>query len=273
MNKSTSNAAESGAASAKERTAAPAHARRAGLGGVQLIAAREWTSTLDSGVALLAAAGFALLANSIFLNEFFVTAHADLGAWMRLLPYLFLAFLPALSMRAWAEERRARSFETLLALPFTPWQLVLGKFLCSLWILALVLASAVPLVVLVFWVGSPDIGLLAGGFLGAFLLGALLLALGQAASILTKDQVSAFVLAALLGALVVLSGHPRLVSVLDGLSETLHLGSLMRDSVSAWPRFERLARGVVELADVVFFAVGTGLALWWTSLTVSRIRD
>jgi ABC-2 type transport system permease protein len=240
---------------------------------VWLLARREWGAALDSGVTALAAAGFALLANSIFLNEFFLAARAELGPWFRLLPWLYVAFLPALSMRAWAEERRTKSFETMLSLPFTPLQLVLGKYLCALGVLVCALGSALPLVALLAWVGDPDPGLLAGGFLAAFLLGAQLLALGQAASILTRDQVSAFVLAALFAAVIVLSGHPRLVSVLDGISPAWRLGSALREHLSAWPHYERLARGLVEPAALLYFALTGALALWWTAWAVERVRD
>lgn len=243
------------------------------LAGTLVVAGRELGAALDAGIAFVVAAGFALLSSTAFMNEFFLTGRVDLSPWFELVPYLFILFLPAVSMRLWAEERRTRTFEVLLSLPLRPGQLVLGKFLAALATLALLLAGALPIVVMLFVLGEPDPGLIAGGFLAALAAGTLLLALGLLVSSLSRDQVTAFVLSVVLGSAVVLSGHERVVAVLDGLAPTLSLGSLLRGSLSLLPHYERLARGVIDLPAAVYFVGASAALLWVNALVVARLRD
>lgn len=237
------------------------------------VARRELGALFDSGVAPVAAAAFALLASSGFMNEFFLTGRVDMAPWFERLPWLYLVFLPAISMRMWAEERRARTYEVLLCFPLTPLQLVIGKHLAAVAVLALLLASSLPIAFMLVWLGDPDPGQIAGGYLAAFAAGELLLALGLALSCLCRDQITAFVLAVLSAALLVLSGQERVVEVLDGLAPSLAAGSVLRDHLSLLPPYERLARGLVDLPALTYFAVGTALCLWANAVAVARVRD
>lgn len=247
---------------------------RAGLlAGVLTIARRELSGALDAGIAFVVAAGFGLLASAAFMNEFFLVGRLDMSPWFERLPYLYLLFLPAISMRLWAEERRTRTFEMLLTLPMTPGQLVAGKFLASLALLALLLSSSIPIVLLLVVLGAPDPGLIVGGYLAAFLAGALLLAMGLVVSCLSKDQVTAFVLTAVVGAALVLAGHERVVAVLDGLAPGLRLGSALARHVALTPPFQALGRGLLSLDALVYFVAGTAAFLWINARQVARLRD
>ncbi len=243
------------------------------VGGALLVAGREVGSLLDSGIAFVVAAGFALLSCSAFMNEFFLSGRVDLSPYFDLLPYLFILFLPAVSMRQWSEERRARTFEVLACLPLSGAQLVAGKYLAALFVLALLLSSSLPIVVMLLVLGDPDPGQMIGGYLAAGAAGALVLALGLLGSSLSRDQVSAFVLSVLGAAVLVLSGHERLVAVLDGLAPALRAGSFLREHLSLFPHYERLARGVLELSSAVYFAGAALLFLWGNVLVLSRMRD
>ena len=166
-----------------------------------------------------------------------------------------------------------RTFEVLLSFPLTPATLVLGKFVAVLLELLLLLASSLPIVVMLAWLGEPDAGLILGGYLAAVACGALLLALGLVLSSLVRDQLGAFVLTVVAAALLVLSGHERVVAVLDGVLPTLQPGSLLRAHLSLLPHYERLARGLIDPSALVYFAGGCALCLWANALIVSRLRD
>jgi len=128
------------------------------------VAGRERGAAFDSWIAPVYAVAFALLANSIFMNEFFLAGVVDMAPYFERLPLLFAALLPAVSMRLWAEERRARTAELLLTLPLQPAQAIIGKHLAALGILVLFLA-------LVLAVSVPgDVALLPGVGLGPLLL-------------------------------------------------------------------------------------------------------
>jgi len=243
-----------------------------GARAVRLVAAREIGSSLDSWIAPIAAIAFTLLANSIFMNGFFLSGKLDLTPYFDLLPLLFAFFLPAISMRLWAEEKKHRTVEFLLTLPIRPFQAVLGKYLAALFLFGLFLFGSAPLPILLEALGEPDRGLFVSGYLGAFLLGGFLLALGSLCSALSRDQIVAFVTSTLAGFFLVLSGDERVVAVLDGLFPSLALGTFIATNVSALTPYRALERGLVELSSILYFVGLSGVALWVSSLFLERSR-
>ncbi|MEX1025604.1 MAG: ABC transporter permease subunit [Planctomycetota bacterium] len=246
---------------------------RSGLANVGLVAGRDLASMFDVGIAYIYAIGFCLLANSIFMNEFFLTGTVDMTPFFALLPLLFAFFVPAISMRIWAEERKQRTIELLLTLPISPGQAVVAKFLASLAVVSLFLASSLPIPIMLGVLGDPDVGQVVSGYLGAFLFGALFLALGGLLSALSADQIVAFVGATLVGFLLVLSGDPRVVAVLDGLFANRALGSFLQDNLSVLPPYQAFVRGVLELSSLVYFLGLTAFFLFTTTLVVRHHRD
>ncbi|MBI5434869.1 MAG: hypothetical protein HZA52_18700 [Planctomycetes bacterium] len=242
------------------------------LAGARVIASREFAAWFDSGVATASTIAALLLANSIFMNEFFLAGRIDMGPFFSRLPVLLVLFLPAQSMRLWAEERRTRTFEVLVTLPLATGSLVLGKFLAALALYGLFLVGTAPIVVMLCVLGAPDLGLLASGYLAALLLGGLLLALGSLLSALSSDQVVAFVLAALVSAALVLSGDERLVAVLDGLFSGANVGTWIHDVFSAIPHYEELVGGIASAPALAYFVGLTALSLWLTTTLVRRLR-
>lgn len=241
-------------------------------GGTLRIAGRELGAAFDSWVAPVYAVAFALLASSIFMNEFFLSGVVDMTPFFENLPLLFAVFLPAISMRLWAEERKNRTAELLLTLPVQPVQAILGKHLAALGILALFLATSLPIPLMLLVLGEPDLGRIISGYLGSLLLGSAFLAVGGLASALTKDQIVAFVLTAVLLFALVLSGDARVVAILDGLRPSLAIGTWLQDSFSVTPRFTALARGLLALSSVVHFLLLTVFGLWGTALVLRRNR-
>jgi len=241
--------------------------------GTLVVARRELSATFDTPIAYVYTIAFALLANSIFMNEFFLTGTVDMGSFFGVLPLLLAFFVPAITMRLWAEERKQRTIEFLLTLPILPAQAILGKFLASLGLIGVLAATSFPIPIMLAVLGEPDLGLIASGYLGFVLLGSLLLAVGMLASALSTDQIVSFVAATLGGFLLVLSGDPRVVAVLDGVSPGLALGTNLADSFSALPHFEDLARGVIELSALIYFIALPAALLWTTSLVLERNRS
>jgi ABC-2 type transport system permease protein len=240
--------------------------------GTSVVLRREWAASFDTAIAYVAAIGFMLLANTLFMNEFFLLGQLDMTPFFERLPQLAIVFVPALAMRLWAEERRTRNFETIVTLPLRPLQLVLGKFVAALALYCLALAGSTPIVVMLLSLGQPDLGLVAAGYLGAFLLGALLIALGSWLSALSSDQVVAFILTALVSAGLVLSGDARVIAILDSIHADWRLGTLGAETLSLLPHYDNFVRGIVELSSVAYFVVLTTAALLLCSLTVAKDR-
>jgi ABC-2 type transport system permease protein len=242
------------------------------LSGALVIAGRELAAFFDGGIAYVYTIAFTLLANSIFMNEFFLAGTADMRAYFELMPLLLAFFLPAVTMRLWAEERKQRTIELLLTLPIVPLQAVAGKYLAALALFAFFLLGSLPIVVMLGVLGQPDGGLLLAGYLGLFGLGALFLAFGSFLSSLSSDQIVAFVTSTLLGFLLVLSGNDRVVAVVDGLFPALALGSLLRESFSVLPHYESFLAGTVSLASALYFGLLALLFLWLNALVLEKSR-
>ena len=241
--------------------------------GTLVIARRELGAYFDSSIAYVYTIAFALLANSVFMNEFFLTGTVDMGGYFDLMPLFLAFFIPAVTMRLWAEERKQRTVELLLTLPIRPVQAVLGKYLAALGLFVLFLVSSAPIVVMLVALGEPDLGEIAAGYLGLLLFGSFLLGLGTLLSALSADQIVAFVTSTLVGFAFVLTGDPRVAAVLDGLFPALGLGTLLFESISALPPYETFVRGVIELSAVTYFVLMTVAPLWISALVLERNRD
>jgi ABC-2 type transport system permease protein len=205
------------------------------------------------------------------MQEFFLTGRLDMRPFFDRLPWLAVLLAPAASMRLFAEERKHRTIELWRTLPLTPGQVVLGKLAGALAAWTLFLAGTLAIPAMLVTLGEPDLGLVAAGYLGALLLGAFLLALGELCSALARNQVSAFVAAALGSFALVAAGDERVTLVLDGAAPGL--GSFLADRLSVLPRYEALVSGLVGLADLVWILGLTGVLVGLTTFVVGRLRD
>ena len=240
--------------------------------GIRLVTRRELGAYFDSGIAYVYTIAFVVLANSIFMNDFFLTGTVDMTGFFALLPLLLASFLPAVTMRLWAEERRQRTIELLLTLPIRPSQAILGKYLAALGLFGLFVVGSLPIVVMLFSLGRPDAGLIVSGYLGLFLLGGLFLAAGMFLSALSGDQIVAFVVTTVLAFFLVLTGNDKVVAVLDGLAPGVAPGTFLRDGVSAIPHYEAFVRGSVDLASIVYFVATSAVFLVLNTLVLRRVR-
>jgi len=242
------------------------------LRGVLVVAARELAGSFDSRIAYVTTIAFVVLANSIFMNEFFLTGTVDMNGYFDLMPLLLPVFLPAITMRLLAEERKQRTLEMLLTMPIRPLQAVLGKYLAALALYVLLLAGSLPIVAMLLALGDPDLGLLLGGYLGMFCFGAQFLAVGMFLSSLCSDQIVAFVSTSVSVFLFVLLGDERVVAVLDGLFPASQPGTWLYERVSVMPHYEALVHGVLGVPALLYFAGFSALFLWATARALERHR-
>lgn len=226
---------------------------------------REFASYFNSPIAYIFIIVFLLLTGLLFMLNFFLIGQADMRGFFGSLPLLLTFFIPAISMRLWAEDRRQGTFEMLMTLPMRPHEVMLGKYLAALAIFALTLAGSLPIPVMLNMIGNPDNGTLVSGYLGALLLGALYLSVGIFASGLMRDQISAFILGVMACLIMWLLGQVFVAAVFDGWIDGL--GRLLQQYLGMTAHFEPMLRGVVALGDLVYFLAVTTFflvlnALW-----------
>jgi ABC-2 type transport system permease protein len=159
-----------------------------------IVARRELYAYLASPIAYGVAAAFLLLCGIFFVGGVAQWQDANLQSLFASLSIVLLFIAPLLTMRLLARERDQGTIELLLTAPLRDWEVVLGKFLASyLFFLAMIALTGLYVPVVVRY-GTPDLGIVAAGYLGLALLGAALIALGLFTSSLTRSQVVAAVL-------------------------------------------------------------------------------
>ena len=227
---------------------------------IRIIFKRELSSYFSTPIAYVFAAIFVFLGGifTFYLGSFFERNQADLVSFFQFQPWLYLFLIPALAMRLWAEERRSGTIELLLTLPVTMTQAVVGKFLAAWAFTAIALALTFPLWVTVNFLGTPDNGVIFAGYVGSLLMAGSFLAIGACVSALTRNQVIAFVISAVICLIFILSGHPLVLEFVgswapEALVETI-------SSFSFLNRFNAISKGVIDLRDVLYFI---SLIVFW----------
>lgn len=242
------------------------------LKGIKTICFRELAAIFDSPVAYIYFIAFSVVTGAVFMNSFFIKAVLDMTPYFMLLPVVSIIFIPALTMRVWAEEKRVMTFELLMTLPFTAAQTVLGKFLAVFVYYIVALLGSLPIVIMMNRLGVPDNGAIFSGYAGAVMLGALMLALGVFMSSVTNSQIVAFVLSSFVAFILVFSGNDLVVSVLDGLAPSLQLGTIIYENISVIPHFESFVNGFIGMSDCFYFVALSAVFLYMNVIVVDRSR-
>ena len=191
---------------------------------------------------------------------------ADLQPFFRWHPWLYLVLIPAISMRLWAEERNSGSIELLMTLPVTLWQAVLGKFLAA-WVFAgIALLLTFPVWLTINYLGHPDNGAIAAAYVGSFLMAGGFLSIGMCMSAATRNQVIAFITAALVGLIFLLAGFPLVLDFVRAVMPQAVIDAIA--SLSFFTHFDAISKGVIDLRDVTYFAVLIGFWLTATALVL-----
>ncbi len=217
------------------------------MGNTRPIFKRELAGYFNSPIAYIFITVFLGLSSWLFFKGFFVVGEASLRMFFGILPWVFLFFVPAITMRLWAEERKVGTMELLMTFPVTDAEAVLGKYLASLAFLALSLALSLVIPAFVALLGNPDTGQIVGGYLGGLLMGGAFLAIGLFISSLTENQIVAFIISVvvifglfILGEDFVLFGLPdRLVPVFSYVGLGGH--------------YDSISRGVIDSRDIIYY--------------------
>jgi ABC-2 type transport system permease protein len=200
------------------------------------------------------------------VGGFFERGQADLQPFFRWHPWIYLVLIPAISMRLWAEERNSGSIELLMTLPITLWQAVVGKFLAAWCFAGIALVLTFPIWITVNYLGSPDNGTIVAAYVGSWLLAGGYLAIGTCLSAATRNQVIAFVTAALVGLLFLLAGFPFVLDFVRDVLPAAFVDGIA--SLSFLTHFDAISKGVIDVRDLVYFAALIGFWLAATALVL-----
>jgi len=221
------------------------------------ITRKELAGYFGSPMALIFVGAFlaATLFSFFWVDTFFARGIADVRPLFRWMPVLMIFLVAALTMRQWSEEQRSGTLEVLLTLPVSRIQLVAGKFLAVMALVAIALALTIFLPITVEMLGNLDWGPVFGGYLAAILLAAAYAAIGLFVSSRTDNQIVALIATVLLCGLFYLAGSG---GVTDFVGD--RVGEILR-AIGSGSHFESIERGVVDLRDLLYYLSLTGIFL------------
>lgn len=210
-----------------------------------VITKRELKAFFTSPVAYIVTALFLIVTGIFFYTTFFLNRRAELRAFFTLLPYSFSLFIPAITMRLFSEEQKSGSIETLMTLPVTETQVVLGKYFAALISSCTMVVPTLFYIISLLFFGKPDFGPIIGGYMGAVLLCAVYSAIGLFASSITKNQIISFFTA--LGISLAFTLIHLFMSFIPGnFVKPLNYFAIVT-------HFNSITRGIIDTRDIIYF--------------------
>ncbi|MBD3321707.1 MAG: ABC transporter permease subunit [Chitinivibrionales bacterium] len=224
---------------------------------ISAIFKKEFKAYFLSPIAYVYITVYLVVTNFLFFQGFFLINQADMRGYFGLLPWVFLFFIPAVTMRSWAEEKKLKTMELLLTWPVRDVEVVVGKFLASFAFLAIIIVLSVTIPVTIAILGNPDFGPIIGSYLGSLLMGGAYIAIGLWVSSLTENQIVAFILGVVVTFVLFIIGNPFVTMaikqpLLVSLFSYLGLGN----------HFESIGRGVMDSRDIVYYLSVIGFFLF-----------
>jgi len=233
------------------------------------LAKKELRGYFGSPVAIIFLGAFLLVVLFTFfwIESFLARGVADIRPMFDWMPILLIVLVSSLAMRLWSEEERAGTIEVLLTLPVPRWQLVLGKFVAGMILVAVALGLTLGVPITVAIMGNLDWGPVFGGYVAALLLAAAYLSIGMCVSAVTDSQIVALIGTALVCGLLYLPGAPQIANYAGG-----GLGDFLR-AIGSGSRFSSVARGVLDLRDLAYYASLVGVFLGLNAYLLGRRRS
>ena len=210
-----------------------------------ILCKKELKSYFDSPIAYIIITIFLLISGWFFFSDLFLVNQATLRNLFGIILFIFMFFIPAITMRLLSEEKKSGTIEILLTLPVKDHQIILGKFLAGMFLISLAVILTLVYAFTLSGLGNLDFGSVVSGYLGLILLGATYLSIGIFTSSLTQNQIVAFIISFMIifvlylldNVLIFMPGF--LASVLEYLSVNYH--------------FSNISRGVIDSRDVIYY--------------------
>ena len=214
---------------------------------------KELRSNFTSPIAYIVMVVFLIITGWFFSSTLFVSGVITLRGMLDIVPFILLFFIPAISMRTIAEEKKSGTIELLVTKPITDLDIILGKFLSTLTLAALTLVPTIIYVISLKTLGTIDIGATISAYIGLLLMCGVYISIGIFASSLTENQVIAFVISFLIIFILFILNKilifvpPVLVSIVEYISSDYHFSSIVR--------------GVIDSRNIIYYLSGITIML------------
>ena len=232
------------------------------------IAKRELGSFFDSLMAyimLVAFLGFSGFFTWIYGTDIFLIKQASLQSFFGIAYWTLFFFIPAITMRLFAEENKSGTIELLLTRPVSDWQVIAGKFMATFMLIVISLAMTLPYYITVATLGPIDHGSVISGYFGLMLISAAYISIGLFASSFSNNQIVAYLLALVIGIFFHIIFDMIAGSFSGILGETISFLSIST-------HFESISRGVIDSRDLIFFFSVIFIGLILTEMNILKRR-
>ncbi|MEK9135489.1 MAG: ABC transporter permease [Bacteroidota bacterium] len=223
---------------------------------------RELRSYFNSPIAYVVIVVFLVILGWFFTSNLFLMNIATMRVVFELVPLIFLFFVPAVTMRLLAEEKKSGTLELLTTKPVRDIEIVVAKFLAAWTLLAAALAPTLIYLVTIMALGRIDIGPVVTGYLGLLLMGGVYIAIGILASSMTENQIVAFILSFLM-VFVLFILDKVLIYVPEAFASTLEFLAIDY-------HFSNIARGVIDSRNIIYFGSLLGFSLFLATVSLER---
>ncbi len=223
---------------------------------------KEFKTYFVSPIAYIVISIFLLVTGWFFFTTFFLFDQASLRNFFNLLPFIFSFVVPAVTMRLFAEELNIGSYETLMTMPLTHMDVILGKFFAAVCFVGAMLIPTLAYPVCISFMGDLDWGPVIGGYVGALLLGAVFTSVGLLASALTRNQIVAFIIAMAICFCLTLIDKMLIFLPTPTLDFFHYLG--------VGTHFENISKGVIDTRDILYFISLCFIGLYGTHLVLQE---
>jgi ABC-2 type transport system permease protein len=229
---------------------------------IRCIFKREFRSYFDSPIAYIVLMFFLLISGYFFTSNLFLVNQASLRTMFGIVPLMFVFFIPAISMRLLAEEKKSGTIELLLTYPIRDIEIVVGKYLAALALIGVLLVFTFIYGISISMLGDLDKGQVISGYIGLFLLGAAYLAIGVFASSVTENQIVAFILALAIS---------FFFFILDKILFFVPLAlANIFEYLAIEYHFQNISRGVIDTRNLIYFGSIIFIGLMLASHALSR---
>lgn len=207
-----------------------------------------------------------LLMNGVFtfyVGNFFQRGIADLAPFFSAHPWIYMIFIPAITMRLWAEEKKLGTVELLFTLPITTVQAVISKLLAAWVFMIIALLLTFPLLIAVNYLGNPDNGVILAGYIGSIIMAGAFITIGSCISSITSNQVIAFVGSFLVCLLFNVSGFSLVTDYLKHIFPAVIMEVI--SSFSFVTNFDVIIKGLIDVKVLIYFI---SLIVTWAVINI-----
>ncbi|OGS43952.1 MAG: hypothetical protein A2539_06915 [Elusimicrobia bacterium RIFOXYD2_FULL_34_15] len=212
---------------------------------IWVIFKREIKTFFDSPMAYIVIVTFLIMTGWFFSSTIFLINQATIEGYLDILSLVFIFFVPAITMRLFAEEYKSGTIEIIATMPVTDNEIILGKYLAGFGIMAIAILLTLFYPVCLLFISSPHVGTIIGSYLGLLFLAMFYISIGIFASSITKNQIIAFLVSFIICFFFFIAG--KIIGMLPGTLVSIF------EYIGIDSHFNNITKGLINSRDIIYY--------------------